>query len=269
MINQAQAASGRDRGVIYVASGGASLGEAQASLKTLRATNPGLEAMLLTDEAPPDAGIWDKVEVDSALRGLRNRAKLHMDRAPWERCLFLDTDTRVCADLAEAFALLDRFDFAGEHGHGGHHYEYPGLPSSFPEVNSGVLLWRRNGRTAALFEKWRQLYDADETRYDGRRWDQNSLRIAVWLSEVQFVNLPRAYNLMPYFPSALEGKLRIAHGRSMANPERLEQRMGISDELRAYVPGLGALLHPGDMAWRHILWTAWRLFAMKMRSLLR
>jgi hypothetical protein len=258
-----------DRGVIYVASGDKSLEEAQASLATLRATNPGLEAMLLTDQDPPQAALWDKVMVDPALKGLRNRAKLHMDRAPWEKCLFLDTDTRVCGDLSAAFTLLDRFDFAGEHGHGGHHYEYPGLPTAFPEVNSGVLLWRRNECTAALFAKWRELYDADEQEYAGRRWDQKSLRIAVWLSDVRFVNLPRAYNLMPYFPSALEGRVYIAHGRSMANLERLEERMAVSDELRAYVPGLGALLHPRDMSWCHVFWTMWRLLAMKVCSVIR
>jgi hypothetical protein len=257
-----------NRGVIYVASGEKFVAEAEASLATLRRTSPGLAAMLLTEEAPRRPELWDEVVVDPSLKGLRNRAKLHMDRAPWEKCLFLDTDTRVCGDLSAAFTLLDRFDFAGEHGHGGHHYEYPGLPTSFPEINSGVLLWRKNEATAALFSKWRELYDADPIEYDGRRWDQKSLRIAVWLSDVRFVNLPRAYNLMPYFPSALEGKLFVAHGRSMKNLERLEQRMAMSEQLRAYVPGLGALRHPNEMSWGHIAWTIWRLVAVKARGLI-
>lgn len=257
------------RGVIYVASGDKYVREAEASLASLRRTNPQLPAMLLTEERPLRPELWDSVVVDPSLKGLRNRAKLHMDRAPWEKCLFLDTDTRVCGDLSAAFALLERFDLAGEHGHGGHHYEYPGLPTAFPEINSGVLFWRKGGATQALFEKWRELYDADPTEYDGRRWDQKSLRIAIWLSDVQFVNLPRAYNLMPYFPSALEGRLFVAHGRSMKNLERLEQRMAMSEQLRAYVPGLGALRHPDDMSWRHIAWTIWRLVSVKLRGLPR
>jgi len=258
-----------ERGVIYVASGEKFVTEAEGSLATLRTTNPSLPAMLLTEEMPRRPHLWNEVVVDPALKGMRNRAKLHMDRAPWQKCVFLDTDTRVCADLSAAFTLLDRFDFAGEHGHGGHHYEYPGLPTAFPEINSGVLFWRKNGATQSLFAKWRELYDADPIEYGGRRWDQKSLRIAVWLSDVKFVNLPRAYNLMPYFPSALEGRVHVAHGRSMVNLERLERRMAVSDELRAYVPGLGALRHPGDMTWSHILWTIWRLVAMKARALLR
>jgi hypothetical protein len=42
----------------------------------------------------------------------------------------------------------------------------------------------------------------------------------------------------------------------------------VSDQLRAYVPGLGGLRHPQLMSWPHIAWTIWRLVAVKARSLL-
>lgn len=256
-------------GVIYVATGEKFVAEAEASLSTLRQSNPGLPAVLLTD-APPAraAGLWDEVMVDPGLQGQGGRSKLHMDRAPWERCLFLDTDTMVCGDLSAGFALLDRFDFAGEHSHSGHHYEVAGLPTSFPEINSGVLFWKKNASTQALFERWRELYDADAKKYGGRKWDQKSLRQAVWESEVRFTNLPMSYNLMTYFPAALEGRVVVAHGRSMKNLERMRDRLNVSDQLRAYVPGLGALRHPQLMSWGQIVWTIWRLVAVKARSLL-
>ena len=254
-------------GVIYVATGEKFVAEAETSLATLRRSNPGLRAALLTDASPARVDLWDDVTVDPGLQGQGGRAKLHMDRAPWERCLFLDTDTMVCGDLSAGFALLDRFDFAGEHSHSGHHYEVPGLPTSFPEINSGVLFWRRSPATQALFERWRQLYDADNKKYGGRKWDQKSLRQAVWESEVRFTNLPMSYNLMPYFPAALEGHVVVAHGRSMKNLERMRDRLNVSDQLRAYVPGLGALRHPQQMSWSHIAWTVWRLLAVKARGL--
>jgi hypothetical protein len=255
-------------GVIYVATGAKFVAEAEASLATLRQSNPGLPAVLLTDEAPRNPGCWDEVIVAAELQGQGARAKLHMDRAPWERCVFLDTDTMVCGDLSAGFALLDRFDFAGEHSHSGHHYQVPGLPTAFPEINSGVLFWRKNQATQALFEKWRHLYDADSKTYGGRKWDQKSLRQAVWESDVRFTNLPSSYNLMPYFPAALEGHVVVAHGRSMKNLERMRDRLNVSDQLRAYVPGLGALRHPNAMSWGQIAWTIWRLVAVKARSLL-
>lgn len=254
-------------GVIYVATGEKFVVEAEASLATLRLSNPGLPAVLLTDAPPARVDLWDDVMVDPGLQGQGGRAKLHMDRAPWERCLFLDTDTMVCGDLSAGFALLDRFDFAGEHSHSGHHYEVPGLPTSFPEINSGVLFWEKNTSTQALFQRWQEIYDADNKKYGGRKWDQKSLRQAVWESEVRFTNLPMSYNLMPYFPAALEGHVVVAHGRSMKNLERMRDRLNVCDQLRAYVPGLGALRHPQQMSWSHIAWTVWRLLAVKARGL--
>jgi hypothetical protein len=255
-------------GAVYVAAGDKFVAEAGASLASLRQSNPGLAVALLTDTTPSRAYSWDEVIVASELKGQGARAKLHMDRAPWERCVFLDTDTMVCGDLSPGFALLDRFDFAGEHSHSGHHYEVPGLPTSFPEINSGVLFWRKNAATQALFERWRELYDADSKKHAGRKWDQKSLRQAVYESDVRFTNLPMSYNLMPYFPAALEGRVVVAHGRSMKNLERMNSRLSECDQLRAYVPGIGAMRHPNDMSWSQIAWTIWRLVAVKARGMI-
>lgn len=255
-------------GVIYVATGEKFVAEAEQSLASLRRSNQQLPATLLTDEQPGRPELWNEVIVAAELKGHGARAKLYMDRAPYARCLFLDTDTMVYGDLSPGFALLDRFDFAGEHSHSGHHYEVPGLPTSFPEINSGVLFWRKNAASKALFERWRKLYDADSKKYGGRKWDQKSLRQAVYESDVRFTNLPMSYNLMPYFPAALEGRVVVAHGRSMKNLERMRDRLNVSDQLRAYVPGLGALRHPQQMSWFQIAWTIWRLVAVKARGMI-
>lgn len=264
-MNQGEIKSGC--GVIYVATGDRFVREAEQSLATLRTTNPNIPAMLLTGEEISTKDLWDEVQVDTALKSLRNRAKLSMDRAPWERCLFLDTDTRVCGDLSEGFALLDRFDVAGQHGYGGHHYEVAGIPTSFPEVNSGVLFWRKSERTNALFARWRELYDSLDQSHETRTWDQKSLRVALWESAVQFVDLPSIYNAMPYFPYVLERKLVIAHGRNMRNLEKFEDKVGNTDKLRAYVPGIGAMEHPKDMSWGSVLRAAARMLAWKVRGL--
>ena len=256
-----------DSGVIYVATGDRFVAEAEHSLATLRATNPQLPVMLLTAEDAPRKELWDEVQVDPVLKSQKNRAKLYMDRAPWERCLFLDTDTRVCDDLTAGFALLDRFDFAGQHGYGGHHYEVPGVPASFPEVNSGVLLWRKNERTKALFARWRELYDALDQSQETRTWDQKSLRVALWQCDVHFVDLPSIYNAMPYFPYVLERKLVIAHGRNMQNLEKFEAKVAETDTIRAYVPGIGAMDHPQKMNWGRVMNAICRMLAWKLRGL--
>jgi hypothetical protein len=254
-------------GVIYVAVGEQCAAEAKQSLDSLRQSNPGLTVMLLTDAPPKDPGKWDAVEVDASLHGQRNRAKLFMDRAPYDRCLFLDSDTLVCGDLMPGFALLDRFELCGEQVAGGHHYELPGLPPSFPEINSGVLFWKPTEKVRKLFEEWRRLYDELDQSQEARKWDQKSLRYAVWQSDVRFARLPSAFNVMPYYPAAIERELVVAHGRSFENLLRLQQRLSKSTEFRAYVPGLGEMHHPQTMSWRDSLWVIWRILAWKMRGL--
>ena len=85
-------------GVIYVAVGERCAKEAEESLASLRKTNPGVKAMLLTDVNAADASKWDKLEVDPSLNiqtqnSSSCKGKLNMDRAPWDRCLYLDSDT--------------------------------------------------------------------------------------------------------------------------------------------------------------------------------
>lgn len=265
MSEESQASS---CGIIYVAVGDRCVKETEESLASLRATNPELPVMLLTDQPAKDPGKWDAVEVDESLKGQKNRAKLYMDRAPWERCLFLDSDTLVCGDLMPGFALLDRFEFCGEQVAGGHHYQLPGLPPSFPEINSGVLFWRPTENVKKLFERWRQLYDELDQSHEARKWDQKSLRYAVWQSDVRFARLPSAFNVMPYYPAAIERELVVAHGRSFDNLRRLQQRLSKSTQFRAYVPGLGEMHHPQKMSWADSLWVIWRILAWKVRGLM-
>lgn len=261
-------------GVIYVASGDKFIKEAEVSLASLRATNPGLPAMLLTDKPVARPELWDKLEVDPDLMSLTTtgrscKAKLHMDRAPWDRCFYLDTDTLVVGDLSPAFALLDRFEFAADQIGGGHHYTIPGLPPSFPELSGGALLWRPTERVRKFFGRWRDLFDEFDQSDLGRTYDQKSLRLAVWESDMRYVRMPSNYNLMSYYPTAVEREVAVVHGRSYDNLRRLEKRMAQSTELRAYVPGLGALRHPQEMSWRECLVLAGRTLAWKFLGLVR
>jgi hypothetical protein len=255
-----------ERGAIYVACGAQYRSEAATSLASLRLSNPALPAMLLTDAPPEKPGDWDLVDIAPSLATLRNGSKLLMDRAPWPRCVFLDSDTLVVGDLGEGFAVLDRFEFAGHQAGGGHHYTLPGLPPSFPEVNSGVLFWRKGPRCDALFARWRELFALYNQDHEARTWDQKSLRMALWECDLRLAMLPANFNLMPYSPAVLERDLIVAHGRNVENLRRLHARLGRSTRMRAYVPGLGALTHPKDMPLSEILWTILRLLAWKLRG---
>lgn len=254
-----------DRGVIYIAVGKKYLEESKVSAASVRTTNPGLPIYLLSDTAPEDTETWDRViPITASLPG--SAMKLHMDQAPWERCLFLDCDTLVVGSLEPVFALLDRFEFAAVQHSGGHHYGIPGLPASFPEFNSGVVAWRRNARVNTFFTRWRELYE-QMREPNGRTWDQKSLRVALYESDLRITSLPHGYNLMPYSPSVVENEAVVLHGRNLENLRRLEIRMAKSTQLRAYVPGIGVLHHPRAMGWADLLKAIFRMLAWKVRSI--
>jgi hypothetical protein len=238
--------------------------ESTVSAASVRKTNPGLPIYLLTDTAPANQELWDKVIfITATMPG--SAMKLHMDQAPWERCLFLDTDTLIVGSLEPAFALLDRFELAAMQHSGGHHYKIAGLPDSFPEFNSGVIAWRRNDRVGAFFARWRELY-TQMMEPNGRTWDQKSLRVALYESDLRITSLPHGYNLMPYFPSILENEAVVLHGRNIENLHRMKTRTSKSTSLRAYVPGIGILHHPQTMRWPDLLNAIFRMLAWKIRS---
>ena len=254
-----------DRGVIYVAVGKRYLEESSFSAASVRKTNPGLPIYLLTDTQPQADTVWDKViPITASMPG--SAMKLHIDQAPWDRCLFIDSDTMVVGSLDPLFDLLDRFEFAAMQHSGGGHYTIPGLPSSFPEFNSGVIAWRRSERTSAFFARWRELY-TQMLEPTGRTWDQKSLRVALYESDLRIISIPHGYNLMTYFPSVVDGTAAILHGRTTANLQRLAKRISTTTMLRAYVPGVGALRHPKDMPWSDLLHAVFRMLALKLRSL--
>lgn len=251
-------------GVVYVAYGDRFIQEATLSASSLQASNPTLPRLLITDRQPAPPHPWDEVMLlPNDGRG-GSAMKLQMFRAPWERCLFLDTDTLVIGDLSPVFQLLERFDLAGVQHSGGHHYRLPGLPPAFPEFNSGVIAWRRNDRVAAFFSQWNKHYDAFRDP-SARNWDQKSLRLALYESDLRLAALPHGYNLMPYAPSVVEGEAVVLHGRNHTNLLRLKQRLSQSTRLRAYVPGLGVLTHPQELSWKRTLAFIARLFFWRIR----
>lgn len=181
-----------DRGVIYVATGPDYLSLAEASAASLRAVEPALAIDLFTDR--PEAatpGVFDAVHlVDDP----HPRAKLDcLGRTRFHRTLFLDADTLVVNPLGDLFDVLERFDLALAHDvrraselirEGG------ATPYAFPQLNSGVLLYRSSPAVRAFFAEW-----AARFRKSGGARDQPILKEMLWDSDLRFYVLPPEFNL--------------------------------------------------------------------------
>lgn len=178
------------RGVIYVATGAAHTGAALESMRSVRATNPGLPVALFTDQPAP-AG-FDIVE---AIADPHARSKIDcLPRTPFEETLFLDSDTRVRGPLDDLFEVLERFDLAIAQrarvraGRKSVHWRFD-VPAAFPEHNSGVLLYRTSPAVLGFLEAWRAAYAEA-----GFKVDQITLRELLWSGELRFAVLPQRYN---------------------------------------------------------------------------
>jgi hypothetical protein len=183
------------RGVLYIATGAAHLGAARASAASVRRSNPGLAIAVFTDVAEP-AGAFDLV---LPVEGPHDRSKIdYMHRSPFSETLYLDGDTRVFGRLDDLFRLLERFDLGLAHvarfwGRGYQAQWSHQVPASFPQLNTGVMLFRGTPEVLALLREWPQAYQ--DAAY---RDDQLPFRQMLWLSHLRLAVLPSTYNARRY-----------------------------------------------------------------------
>jgi hypothetical protein len=212
-------------GVIYVATGERHVAEALVSARSLKTHMPDLPVTLYTDRRLDRADADDVVAF--AGDGYLSRIPV-LERSPYERTLFLDSDTYVSGDLAELFALLDEFDIALAHAPSRAIYEVEGIPESFPEFNAGVILYRRSDGVRTAFRDWADRFasfheqrDRGEIRWlrpEGKRihmHDQGALRAALYKSGLRIATLPPEYNCRFTEPGFVDGPVKILHGRGV------------------------------------------------------
>lgn len=140
----------------------------------------------------------------------------NLPRTPFDRTVYLDTDTFVIANVSDMFDLLDSYDLAATHAAG-----YAGLPeetvpAAFNELNGGVVVYRRSPAVWAFLEDWRAAYLRGMEPGSGARRpkaDQPTFRLTAWQHRLAVYVLPPEYNYRPGFAGVLRGRARIVHGR--------------------------------------------------------
>lgn len=181
-------------GVIFVATGQGYLELAQQAARSLRQTNPDLPVDLFTD-LMDDLGnaVFDQVH---PVPSTHPRVKLEcFAKARFDRVLFLDCDVLVLAPLAGLFDLADRFPLSLAHDvrrrsdliREGYMQQ---TPYAFPQMNSGVMVYRNDAEMAAFFAEWKRRFDAA-----GVKRDQIVLKDLLWESDLRFYVLPPEFNL--------------------------------------------------------------------------
>ena len=132
------------------------------SLATVKRVMPQLPVTFLS-QFPVSSPLIDRViSIEPARDGFYDKTRL-MRESPYDRTLFIDADIYAVKPFPEMFDLLDRFDCAATHEEyvdtdWFHRYPRPDIPSSFPEFNTGILLFKRSPQMDRLLAKWEALY---------------------------------------------------------------------------------------------------------------
>lgn len=187
-------------GLLYITYGKKYVLAAMYSAKTARKHNPGISIHLFVDQTQYDAFNFasDPTPFTSVdvIENPHRRSKVDcMSKTPFDRTLYLDSDTSVAQDISSIFDVLERFDIAAvqamhRNSKSGRNYWRIKIPDAFPQFNSGVLLYRKNEEVLKLFSDWSSAFSES-----GSRHDQPSLRELIWLSGLRSYALPPEYNV--------------------------------------------------------------------------
>lgn len=151
---------------------------------------------------------------------------LFFQQTPYERTLFIDADIHVAEPVPELFTLLDQFDFAATHEEyldtdWWHRYPRPDIPPSFPEFNTGILVYRRSPQMDRALKDWSDLYRAFLESHPGQKMnDQPFFRAAVYGNPVRIATLTREYNCKFRGQGYLNGSVKMFHGHVDLKLER-------------------------------------------------
>ncbi len=236
-------------GFVYVATGERYVREARVSAASLRQHHADTRICLVTDQ-PRGERFWDDLVVlEQPCFGFRD--KLEMRRAPYERCVFLDTDTTVCGALSALFTILSRYDVCGVQLSEGQDYAMEGgVPAAFPEMNGGVLGFRRGTATAEFFDCWARYYDEFRALNQSAGYlyanvgDQKSLRAALWHSQVRHAAIGAEFNFIPFRLELVSLPVAMIHTRAPEDIASLARRLNARLGRRAYSPELDSVVGP-------------------------
>lgn len=229
------------RGVVFAAIGKQYATECLRAVQSLALTTPELPVVVFTDHPEIFANNRVKTRRLADAKGSFCDKIAAMAESPFDLSLFLDADTVALEPIGGLFHLLSGFDLAvslesytPEDTHG--------LPPSFPEFNTGVILFRKSPASTRFLETWRDAYRHDKQSPTPPKHDQPSFRRALFRSELRFTPLSSRWNFRTCHPSVLDAGSTVAILHSRSNTDRLESRLKIAGaESRVFIPDAHAL----------------------------
>lgn len=192
-------------GVLYIAMGKKYIEEAQISAASLKAKMPNLPVTILAHEEVKTPEFDEAVAVEKSYYSFEDKV-VYMYDSPYDRTLFLDTDTYICEDFSELFGILDNFDIAAVHAPTKIPGTVNGVPECYQQMNTGMILFKKSPEVKKFCEYWIKIFKSGDP-------DQPSFREALFKSNLRIATLTAEYNCRFPFPIFVCGTVKILHGR--------------------------------------------------------
>lgn len=232
-------------GYLYIAGGNPQyVREAMISVKSLRAVDPEAHVTLITDREV-ERGLFDEIvhrpaDLTRRREGLSYKARHVYDGSPYQKTIFVDTDTYFYEGCRPLFKLLDYFDLCMTQDAADMHA--PQIDGDFltgyTPYNTGVIAFRKNARNEILFKQWWEIYDkklraghVDLTK----ETDQTSFMQALLHSESRVYVLSNLWNARTRTYTALKGTVKIVHARHREY-ESLRRKLHVTTDARCWIP---------------------------------
>lgn len=224
-------------GFTYVATGDRFKREATASCRSLKKVMPRSKVTIFTESRDGiDGTIFDDIQIMPEPKfGFYDKIYA-FKHTPYERTVFIDTDTHVCEPVPELFTILDRYHLAAVRDHWSVKREE--CPDCFDDFNTGVVAFRRCNEVSKVVCDWESIYSRQICEKAKVDHDQPAFCVAVYQNEsIQAYVLPKNYNLRLIAPIVLGIGFRpkILHGRS-DQIDRIVRDMGNSSDFRVFMP---------------------------------
>jgi hypothetical protein len=204
------------RGVVYIATGNQFVEEAKISADSVKTVMPDVPITLFTEQEIESEIFDDIISIDSPRHDFGDQV-YHLDRTPYERTIFLDSDIYLDSSIEDVFEVLDKFDIAASQDARNYSStrinldKVEKIPDCFSEYNSGVVGFRKNSAIQEFFEIWKKAYEEVVDR--GQIHNQAAFRYALYHSDTRIATLPREYNCLFRNPDQVYGKVKVFHGR--------------------------------------------------------
>ena len=248
-------------GVFYVAAGQKYIDEACNSARSLKKINSSLKISIACNHQPEDIGLFDRIilvneTVASRNEGLLFKTKYLYALSPYQKTLFVDTDTFFINDIESGFGILDYFDVSMTLDPPDSHF--PTLSSGkkidCKPVNTGVIFFRKNEVNNYLFQEWLKIYSEKLSHNPNlRESDQTSCTEALMSCSSRLYPLSPEWNTRFCFINTLKEPVKILHAYS-SNIDRIADLVNLeSNKLRAWVPHLRRCIVFHPYTWRHKL----------------